>query len=121
MHDLAFLVRNGGAARAMTCHIEAKGVVITLQGLDTITFSKDKTSITYGGGTSTRSVILAADKEGVYVPTGKRNCVGASGEIQGGGFGHLMGLYGFGVDNLLSVNLVMASGDLIRVDSSNAD
>jgi FAD/FMN-containing dehydrogenase len=32
-----------------------------------------------------------------------------------------MGLYGFGVDNILSINLVTAKGSAITVDSRNTD
>jgi FAD/FMN-containing dehydrogenase len=42
---------------------------------------------------------------------------GIAGLTLGGGFGWLGGKYGFTVDNLLSVDLVLASGELIRVSA----
>jgi FAD/FMN-containing dehydrogenase len=42
---------------------------------------------------------------------------GIAGLTLGGGFGWLGGKYGFTVDNLLSVDLVLASGELVRVSA----
>ena len=39
----------------------------------------------------------------------------------GGGYSRLMGFYGFGVDNLLSMNLVTTNGAAIRVVPDNVD
>ena len=47
--------------------------------------------------------------------------MGALGAVLGGGYGNLMGLYGFGVDNILSLNLVTSKGSLITVTPHDTD
>jgi FAD/FMN-containing dehydrogenase len=42
---------------------------------------------------------------------------GIAGLTLGGGFGWLSGKYGFTIDNLLSVDLVLASGQLVRASA----
>src|SRR3954468_8264350 len=101
--DITFLAQNGGNAWATTFDIGPNDVVINLGGLKEISFSADKTQVTFQGGTSISELVEAANQNGVHVPTGNCDCVGALGAILGGGYGRLMGLYGFGVDNLLSV------------------
>lgn len=66
-------------------------------------------------------VIAAAYGNDTQVPTGNCNCVGTLGAILGGGYGHLMGLYGFGVDNILSLNLVTPSGTAVTVTPADTD
>ena len=58
----------------------------------------------------------------VRLSTGTCNCVGVLGAILGGGLSRTMGLYGTGVDQLISMNVVTSSGALVQVDaSSNLD
>lgn len=75
--------------------------------------------ITFQGGTIIEEVVNAAYAVGARVPTGNCNCVGILGAVLGGGVGRLMGLYGLGVDNLLSVNLVTAAGIAMHVNPYN--
>ncbi|KAL8716458.1 MAG: hypothetical protein Q9220_000365 [cf. Caloplaca sp. 1 TL-2023] len=43
-------------------------------------------------------------------------CLGFFGAMLGGGITRVMGLYGMGVDQFISINLVTASGDSLQVD-----
>ena len=96
-------------------------MLLNLRGLYQVKFNGKRTEVTLQGGALISEVIAAAYANDAQVPTGNCNCVGTLGAILGGGFGRLMGLYGLGVDNLLSVNLVTSSGVAIRVEPSNAD
>ena len=78
----------------------------------------DKTQVTIGGGASVSQVIAAGNAAGAFILTGNCNCVGALGAYLGGGYGNLMGVYGFGVDNIISVNLVNADGELKTINHS---
>ena len=120
-NNIKFLAQNGGHSWVITFNIGAGDLVINLRLLSTVTFSADKLEVTYGGGALISDVVTAAYANGVQVPTGNCNCVGTLGALLGGGFGRLMGLYGMGVDNLLSVNLVTADGKLSKVDASQTD
>jgi hypothetical protein len=93
-----------------------------LRGLNAIKFTSNLSEVTFQGGAIIQEVVDAAYAAGARVPTGNCNCVGTLGAVLGGGVGRLMGLYGLGVDNLLSVNLVTAQGTAIKVDPhSNPD
>jgi len=120
-NNIKFLAQNGGHSWVITFNIGPGDLVINLRLLSQVTFNGDKSQVTYGGGALISDIVTAAYANGVQVPTGNCNCVGTLGAILGGGFGRLMGLYGMGVDNLLSVNLVTADGRLQKVDASNAD
>jgi len=120
-NNIKFLAQNGGHSWVITFNIGPGDLVINMRLLSKVTFNADKTQVTYGGGALISDIVTAAYANGVQVPTGNCNCVGTLGAILGGGFGRLMGLYGMGVDNLLSVNLVLADGNLQKVDPSKPD
>ena len=95
--------------------------MINLRGIRHITFNEKKDEVTLQGGVIISELVAAAYTNNTRVLTGNCDCIGALGAILGGGYGRLMGLYGFGVDNLLSVNLVTSYGVAIQVDARNED
>jgi len=120
-HNLQFLAQNGGNAWSTTFHIGNNDVVINLRGIRQIKFNADKTQVTLQGGAIVSEVINAAYGNDTQVLTGNCNCIGTLGAALGGGYSRLMGLYGFGVDNILSVNLVTPRGDAIQVGPGDGD
>ncbi|GKT50090.1 FAD-linked oxidoreductase azaL [Colletotrichum spaethianum] len=117
--SIPFTAQNGGNGWGKTFNLGKNGVLINLAGLNAVTFSKSKTEATIGGGAIISEAIQAADAAGVLVQTGNCNCVGALGAILGGGYGNLMGEVGFGVDNALSLRVVVASGDILTVSPTS--
>ena len=89
--------------------------------MDSVTFNNDKTEVTVGGGASVSRVIDAASKNNALVQTGNCNCIGTLGAILGAGYGNLICLMGFGVDNILSLNAVMADGCLRVITPEDKD
>ena len=64
----------------------------------------------------------ATQLHGLATTGGAVSTTGIAGLTLGGGFGFLMGRYGYTVDNLLSVGLVTASGDvLVASEEENAE
>ena len=102
-------------------NLNATGLLINLRALNGISFNAQRTEATVGGGAIISEVINAAYSNNAQVTTGNCNCVGALGAILGGGYGNLMGLNGFGVDLLLSLNVVMPNGEFRTVTSDDAD
>lgn len=92
-----------------------------MRGLNMVTFNAQKTQATVQGGALISDVIAAAYAKNVQVTTGNCNCVGTLGAILGGGYGNLMGLHGFGVDNLISLQLVTPSGAFVTVTPAESD
>lgn len=86
-----------------------------------MTFNNESTQTTIGGGARIKDVIEAAYANNAQVLTGNCNCVGVLGAGLGGGYGNLMGLHGFSVDNMLSLNVVLANGSLVTVTPAQTD
>ncbi|KAF3917135.1 hypothetical protein ABW20_dc0107990 [Dactylellina cionopaga] len=87
-------------------------VVICLREMNQVTVNEDSKTVTLGGGTIVGELIAAATEKKLEVATGVCNSVGALGSMLHGGIGRYMGKYGLGIDNLLSVNFVDATGTL---------
>ena len=92
-----------------------------MRGINGVAISPDKTRARVQGGAIISDVITAAYASGVQVLTGNCNCVGVLGSSLGGGYGHLLGLHGFAVDNIVSLDVVLADGSLTTVSSANSD
>lgn len=119
-NNIPFLAQNGGHGWAKWDFGE-EGIVINIKQLNTVKFNRKKTEVTLGGGVGISEVVAAASKQDALVPTGNCPCVGTLGATLGGGYGNLVGLYGFGIDNLLSLNVVLANGTLTTVTSKDED
>ncbi|KAI2619893.1 hypothetical protein GGR54DRAFT_630457 [Hypoxylon sp. NC1633] len=116
---LPFLAQNGGSGWATTFKLGTHGVLINLARLNQVTFNTDKTQATIGGGSNNSNTISHAYAAGALVETGNCDCVGTLGATLGGGYGNLVGLYGLGVDNVISMRVVTADGHLRSVTASS--
>lgn len=92
-------------------------MLINLARLNQVAFNADKTLATIGGGSNISNTIAHAYAAGALIETGNCNCVGTLGAILGGGYGNLVGLYGLGVDNVVSLRVVNADGQLRDVNA----
>ncbi|KAL9088299.1 MAG: hypothetical protein Q9165_006223 [Trypethelium subeluteriae] len=101
--------------------VDQCGIVINLAGLDGITFNANKTEATVGGGVLVKALNNAAYNNDVRVAAATCSCIGFLGATLGGGLTRVAGLYGMSVDQLLSVDVVMASGNIVHVEPSNDD
>ncbi|KAH8163871.1 hypothetical protein CIB48_g4376 [Xylaria polymorpha] len=110
---------NGGNGWATTFHLGRSGVLINLAALNQVTFNSAKTQVTVGGGSTVSNTIDHAYAAGALVLTGNCNCVGVLGAALGGGYGNLMGTYGFAVDNILSLRVVTADGNIRTVTAKS--
>jgi hypothetical protein len=86
--------------------------------LNNVNISDDKDTATIGGGATVKGTIAAADAAGVLLQTGGCNAVGILGSFLGGGYGLTMGMFGFGVDNILKMRVVTAAGDLVTASAT---
>ena len=121
LNNIPFLVQNGGHGWATTFNLKQNGLLINLRGIRSVTFNAQRTEVTVQGGALISDVIDAAYAQNTLVTTGNCNCVGTLGAILGGGYGNLMGLNGFGVDNIISLNIVTAAGIAITVNPNLFD
>jgi hypothetical protein len=79
-------------------------------------------TITAQGGCLWADVDSAAEKHGLAAVGGTVNHTGIGGLTLGGGYGYLTPAHGMVVDNLLSVEFVLADGSIVTAsDSENPD
>ena len=111
-------VRGGGhnvAGRAVT----DGGVMIDLAEMKAVEIDPERATGTAGGGVLWSELNDAAAAHGLAVTGGVVSTTGIAGYTLGGGLGWLMGKHGLAADNLLSVELVTATGEVLQVDAES--
>jgi FAD/FMN-containing dehydrogenase len=111
-------VRGGGhnvAGRAVT----DGGVMISLADMREVTVDPERSTATAQGGASWADLNTATGQHGLAVTGGLISTTGIAGYTLGGGLGWLMSKYGLAADNLESVELVTASGEVLEVDEAS--
>jgi len=111
-NDLPVSVRCGGhnAAGLGVCD---DGIVIDLARINYVRVDPSSRTVQVGGGCKWRDVDHAAHVFGLAVPSGIISSTGVAGLTLGGGIGHLARKYGLTIDNLLSVDMVLADGSFV--------
>lgn len=120
-NNCSFIASSGGNGWADTFHLDTQGIVLNLRGIRKILFNTEKTQAMFQGGALVSEMVSTAYASNTRVSTATCNCVGHLGAIIGGGLSRTMGLYGLGIDQLLSANLVTSFGDSLHVNSHDPD
>jgi FAD binding domain len=117
--DLA--VHGGGHSTAGTSSTQG-GLVINLSSMRTVTVDPVTKILTIQGGALWSDVDDAAWEHGLATVGGTVADTGVGGLTLGGGYGWLSGTHGLVVDNLISCEVVLGSGDVVRASKDeNAD
>lgn len=109
---LEISVRGGGhnvAGRACT----DGGVMIDLTEMRRVEVDPEAQRAKVEGGANWSELNAATGEHGLAVTGGAVSTTGVAGLTLGGGLGWLMGLYGLAADNLVSVELVTADGEIL--------
>jgi FAD/FMN-containing dehydrogenase len=116
-NDLQVAIRGGGhnAAGLGVCD---NGVVIDLAPMNYVRVDPSSRTVLVGAGAKWSDVDHATHAFGLAVPSGVISSTGVAGLTLGGGMGHLSRKYGLTIDNLLSVDMVLADGSFV---TANAD
>ena len=109
-------VRSGGhnAAGLGVCD---EGVVIDLSPIKYVRVDPKRRTVLVGGGTLWGDVDHATHAFGLAVPAGIISTTGVGGLTLGGGIGHLTRRAGLSIDNLLSVDMVLADGNFVTANA----
>jgi FAD/FMN-containing dehydrogenase len=117
-HGLPPSVRCGGhnvAGKAMS----DGGLTIDLSGLREVTVDPERKLVHAGGGCRLGDVDAATAPHALIVPAGIMSETGVAGLSLGGGIGWFSRKHGLTCDNFVSLELVLASGEVIEVNAGS--
>jgi FAD/FMN-containing dehydrogenase len=117
-HSLYPSVRCGGhnvAGKGMS----EGGLTLDLSGLREVTVDPENKLVHVGGGCRLGDVDAAASAHGLIVPAGIMSETGVAGLSLGGGIGWFSRPYGLTCDQFVSMELVLASGEVIEVNEED--
>lgn len=92
-------------------------VVLDLSAMTTISIDAERREAVIGGGVTAGQLNTAAGEQGLAAVIGSDGAVGMVGLFTGGGYGPLMTRFGLACDSLLSAEVVLADGRIVRCDA----
>lgn len=120
-HDLLVAVRGGGHNIAGNAVCDG-GLLIDLSGMRAVQVDTAKRTARAEGGVTLGDFDAATQAHGLATPLGINSTTGIAGLTLGGGFGWLSRTLGLTIDNLLSAEVVTATGDRVTASArDNAD
>jgi FAD/FMN-containing dehydrogenase len=119
--DLPIAVRGGGHSVAGHCMGDG-GLVVDLRLMRSVVVDPDTRTATCGGGSLWEDLDPACLRHRLATPGGTFGDTGVAGLTLGGGIGHLVGLHGLTLDNLVGATVVTADGDVVHAsEDENSD
>ena len=114
-HQLLLAVRGGGHSGPGlgTCD---DGLVIDLSQMNGVHVDPAQRTVRVEGGATWGKVDHATHPFGLATPSGFLSTTGVGGLTLGGGIGYLSRTYGLSLDNLLSVDMVLADGSFVTAN-----
>lgn len=112
-NEVPISIRSGGHGYEGYAVLD-EALVIDVSGMNQIAVDLEEGTATVGAGVRLIDLYRHLWDYGTTVPAGTCPGVGIAGLTLGGGIGFLSRQFGLTCDNLLSVELVMASGDVVR-------
>jgi FAD binding domain/Berberine and berberine like len=124
-HGVPLRVRSGGHCLEGWSSVD-DGIVIDVSEMKSVTMDPASNTATVGAGLNQLEAVTALGRFGLAAPTGTEGTVGLVGATLGGGFGLLTRAFGMASDNLISAEVVVASGAdgaeaIVADENDNAD
>ncbi len=115
-YSMAIALRSGGHSYAG--YSTTTGLVIDVSPMNQVVFDQATATATVGAGTLQVDLYAQLAASGQTVPGASCPTVGIAGLALGGGIGVLDRRYGLTCDNIQSLEIVTANGDLLQCDST---
>ena len=120
-HGLAIAVRGGGHNVAGSA-VNDDGLVIELSPMRGVDVDVERGTARVQGGATWGDVDRATTPHGLAVPGGVVSSTGVAGLTLGGGYSHQRRRDGMTIDNLVSAEVVLADGSVVRAsEDEHAD
>ncbi|KAI5866329.1 FAD-binding domain-containing protein [Durotheca rogersii] len=120
--ECSFAVKGGGHTAFKASSGSHGGISIDFVRMKQITLSADRKSVAIEPGNIWYDVYTTLEKSNLAMAGGRAATVGVSGLALSGGISFFSGQRGWTCDNIASYEVVLASGEIINVDSeTNAD
>ncbi|MFW6075570.1 MAG: FAD-binding oxidoreductase [Chloroflexota bacterium] len=116
-HDLLTAIRGGGHNVAGNALCDG-GIVIDLSRMRSVRVDPAARTVRAEGGATWADVDRETQVFGLAAPGGNVSTTGIAGLSLHGGMGHLRRKYGFSVDNILSLDVVLADGSLVTASET---
>lgn len=116
---IPILAYNGHHGSLTTLGKMDYGIAINLVQLNSFAVAKDGTTVTVGGGINSHNLTEQLWAAGKQTVTGTCECVSYLGPALGGGHGWLQGHHGLISDQFVSLNIVLATGEVKKIDQSS--
>ncbi|EUC47507.1 hypothetical protein COCMIDRAFT_89974 [Bipolaris oryzae ATCC 44560] len=100
--------------------IGESGVLVALSNMTRLALSSDQSVLSFGPGNRWRDVYAYLSPFGLAAVGGRVGHVGVAGLLLGGGISFFSSEYGFGSDNVVRYQCVLASGLIIEATATNA-
>jgi FAD/FMN-containing dehydrogenase len=117
-HDLLVTVRGAGHNIAGKA-IADGALMIDLSPMKSVTVDAANKTVRAEPGVTLGELDAATQEHGLAVSAGINSTTGVAGLTLGGGFGWLSRKYGMTIDNLISADVVTASGDLVKASADS--
>jgi FAD/FMN-containing dehydrogenase len=115
-HNLLVAVRGGGHNVAGNASCDG-GIMIDLSPMKGVHVDAKAKTVRVQGGATLGDVDRETQVFGLAAPGGNVSTTGVGGLTLGGGMGHLRRKHGLAIDNLLSADVVTASGELVTASA----
>lgn len=115
--NIRIVPRSGGHSFLKNSYGDSNSLVVDLGRLNEISLHPNEMQCEIGAGARMGRIIATLSEKGNFLlPTGVCSSVGIAGLTLGGGYGHSTRLFGLTLDNVIEMEMVDATGQLLVVN-----